>query len=180
MENNTLAKQLCEIVRTRQEADLLKEDLEKLSSALFNTKTNPANEIDLYIPFDKKEKILSLLQTNGIGFQDLDKTQKFLSLIQESLSSIPVISLQIAFEPKKELIGSIQEWFFLKLKREVLLDINIKKELLGGTVIINNGVFRDYSLKKKIEEQFQQKAAKPSDTIQAVKLKFPKLTHGES
>src|SRR3989338_3672354 len=102
MENNALKRQLCEIVRTRQEADLLKEDLEKLSSALFNTKTNLSLEIDLYIPFDKKEKILSIMKTNGIGFEDLEKTQKSLSLIQETLSSIPVVSLQIAFEPKKE------------------------------------------------------------------------------
>lgn len=152
--NNTLKSQLCEIVKTRHEAEFLKSDLARLANALFNTKIDAAKEIDLYVPFDKKEKLLMLFRDNGVNFQDLEATQKFLALTEETLDNLPVVKLQTAIAPRQETIDAISEWFTLQLNREVLLDITVEKDLVAGIVVINNGVVRDYSIKKKINDKF--------------------------
>ena len=169
MDSSNLKHQLAEIVKTKQEAEYLKNDIQKLASALFNTKANITHEIDTYIPFDKKEQFLSLFGQNQITFQDLENTQKFLALITETLNDIPVISLQIAIEPKQETIDTISDWFSQRLNKEVLLDIVVKKELLAGCVIINNGIFRDYSIKKKIEDRFNNVDSVPLDANQNIR-----------
>lgn len=78
-------------------------------------------------------------------FKDLEKeSQKLTSLI-----------LYLAFEAQTPQIESISQWLRKNLQTKLIFEVKIDPDLLGGTALVYKGVYKDYSLRAKIQEQAQ-------------------------
>ncbi len=54
---------------------------------------------------------------------------------------MPVITLTVAFEPNKQMLKSVSEWFVVNTKKQMLFDIRIDRTLIAGAAINYEGKF---------------------------------------
>ena len=146
---------ILQLVRTKDEANEFQKQLDNLLNVLF---TNVPFEVLLreHISYEKQEKLLTLFSKEHVNTKQLPDVQTCLQEIKKIIVQTPVLRLAIAFAPKQNLLEIIATWFLVNTKRPVLLDVIVNKNLIGGAVIEYKGLFKDYSLKRILEEKYQQ------------------------
>jgi len=97
-------------------------------------------------------EILKELEEKDKRYQDPQEQVFFLQLLKNHLKSLPKVKIEIAFEPEKETLEKISQWFKENLKKKVILDLKINPKIIGGAKIEYQGKWRDFSLAKKIKE----------------------------
>ncbi|HVZ11499.1 MAG TPA: F0F1 ATP synthase subunit delta [Patescibacteria group bacterium] len=100
---------------------------------------------------NKKDKFLEILRNNNVDISSTSAISDFFNKIIDMLPNIPVLSLTIAFEPTDKTLENVSEWFLLNLKRQVLLDFKIDKNILGGAIIFSKGKYLDYSIRSRFD-----------------------------
>lgn len=104
----------------------------------------------------KKDLLMKLLRENNISPTAHADVQAFLKKLKESIPTLPVVSLTIAFEPTQETLQSLAQWFVFTIKKNVLFDIQIDINLIAGAKITYNGKFKDYSIKPAFDALVQK------------------------
>jgi len=127
-------------------------------------------EIAKNLLFQKPEILLSEKLKNKVSesfkkeIENLEKEEKYISLekfseffdnFKEFLLKIPIVKLEIAFEPRESFILEINEWFKKNLGKKVILDLFVNPKIVGGAKIEYQGKWKDYSLSKKIEKIYE-------------------------
>ncbi|HSW88847.1 MAG TPA: F0F1 ATP synthase subunit delta [Candidatus Saccharimonadales bacterium] len=143
------------LVRTKDEANEFQKQLDNLLNVLF-TEVPFETLLREHISYEKQEKLLTLFSKERIDTKQLPAVQTCLQEIKKIIAQIPLLTLAIAFAPKQNLLEIIATWFLVNTKKPVLLDIVVNKNLIGGAVIEYKGLFKDYSLKRILEEKYQQ------------------------
>ncbi len=139
------------LVKTKQDAEECINACVNLHAALFSIKDSVENKIDEYFSYGKKNKILSLCRINKITMTSPEEVQHFVMYIKSEIEHLTVINMSVAFEPNEKTINMISLWFLNNINKAVLLDIVYDSKLIGGTIITYNGKYKDYSLRKKLE-----------------------------
>lgn len=75
--------------------------------------------------------------------------------LEDQIKKLKPLVIYLGFEPKQQQIESIGEWLKNNLNQTKLFEIKIDPSLLGGVALVNGGVYRDYSLRTRIQEQSQ-------------------------
>lgn len=142
------------IVQTKDEAIQLQIEIANLIEALFSNK--PFEElVDEQIQYGKKEKLTSLLWKYNIDIKNILQTQHFLQEVKDIIATLPIVTVTIAFSPKKQQITTFSTLLYMHIKKPVLLDIFVDKLLIGGVIIAYNGIYKDYSVKRQVEEKYK-------------------------
>ena len=81
----------------------------------------------------------------------------FFKTLKELLKKLKVIKLVLAFDPTRKTIENIHNFVKNIAGIGYILDIEISEDVLGGAVIIFNGKYYDFTLKKSIEDTFGTK-----------------------
>lgn len=81
------------------------------------------------------------------------KSSQILSLFKKLYSSLKVVKLAIAFEPRHEFIEKVKNWLEGTSGTYTLVDLEIDKNLIGGAIVIANNHYRDFSLVSKIQPE---------------------------
>ncbi len=144
-------------IYTTAELQLFYKEVDQLVSLLFKG-SQPVDEImqDLLSP-EKKENLLSYLQKSNIDLKNPVVLQEELLKIKKLGNNLPVIHLTLAFEPTTAILKNINLWFLRRLQKKVLLDIVLERTVLGGAFISFDGLYKDYTLKTKIDTYFDKK-----------------------
>ncbi len=100
----------------------------------------------------KKDKFIALLRNSRIDTSSSAFLKDFLAKLQKYVTELPTLTLVVAFEPDQKTMEIISEWFLLNLKKHVLFEFKIQKEMIAGAQINFNGKFLDCSLKEKVEQ----------------------------
>jgi len=95
----------------------------------------------------KKDALMKLLRDSKLNGTTATDVQEFLKKLQETASSLPIVSLAIAFEPTEETLQALSRWFLSTLNMHVLFDIQLDTALIAGATITYNGKFKDYSIR---------------------------------
>jgi F0F1-type ATP synthase delta subunit len=143
------------LIRIKDEANEFQKQLDNLLNVLF-TDTPFETLLREHISYEKQEKLLTLFSKEHINTKQLAEVQACIQEIKKNIAKIPVLTLAIAFPPQQKLLEIIATWFMVNTKKPVLLDIAVNKSLIGGAVIEYKGLFKDYSLKRILEEKYQQ------------------------
>ena len=99
----------------------------------------------------KKEFLLKLFRENNVSETTPSDIQAFLKKIQGIITTLPVVTLTIPFEPRDETLKSFSDWFLFTLKKQVLFAIEVDYSLLAGAKVTYNGKFKDYSMREKFK-----------------------------
>lgn len=154
LHNQDLTQNLFETVYTKDDLVLFYKQIDQLIALLFTGDGTLEQKMDSLISKDKKKGIMYYLTFLKTNTQDLVEVKEALSKIQRIGDNIPVVVLELAFEPTETSIKTISSWFIRRINAKVVLDLHYERRIVGGAYIAVNGQYKDYTLQTKIDNYF--------------------------
>jgi len=102
-------------------------------------------------------KIRQTFLKNSLDINDRNTVTGFFETLKKLVKKFKVIKLALAFDPSYKTITNIHNFVKDTVGIGYILDIEVSEDLLGGAVVIFNGKYNDFSLKKSIEDTFREK-----------------------
>lgn len=161
---DTILKQ----VRTTREAEKFTEDLENIFSNLYKVKNKNLDQVlSKSIGTSSSSLIKTLLEENKVLASDLPSCEKLLGGVREEIKSMNVIKITLAIDPSDEIIAHL--WDFINQNfGKALIDLELNESILGGAVISINGKYKDFSLRKSLEEIFLSRKTEIMDSLSSI------------
>lgn len=95
------------------------------------------------------------------SFTEVNSTTT-LSKLEESLKKLPVLTIYVPFEMPDGEAQALGKWLNLNISPNLIIELRINPDLIGGAAFSFNGVYKDFSLmntisknKTKVLEIFQ-------------------------
>jgi hypothetical protein len=98
---------------------------------------------------------LDWLNTYGVQFlSDFQKETFYQSMgkIEQIVSNIKPLTIYLAFDPGDEQIKQIGTKVREVFTQKLVIDLKFNPELIGGSAFIWNGVYKDYSIRSRIQQ----------------------------
>ncbi len=142
---------IIELIKTVEERNELYSEIDLVSQALFREgelKNVLENQISIvlkdYIGEGNARELIS------------DK----LSELKKLLDGLEIVKLNLAFEHSESTVDKIIAYLRKNLSEKIILEIHYEPNILGGVIFEFKGIYRDYTLKTKLEEVFKNKKEK--------------------
>jgi len=101
------------------------------------------------------KKIKELLKQSSISLQDLSACEHFLEDLKQDLSKLIPFTITLAVEPPQPFILQLSDWFKSNISSDLVLDIRVDATILGGLVLMGQGIYSDLSLVRKVDAFFE-------------------------
>jgi hypothetical protein len=75
--------------------------------------------------------------------------------LKTKLRTMRIVQLTLAFQPDEEAIKLFSEWVKKNISPTALIDLQFDKTIVGGALIISDGQYKDYSVRKQLSGRFQ-------------------------
>lgn len=147
-------------IRTVNDKENFSDYLEALKENLF--KQNSFAEIIKSGTSPYPALIKGALQKEGLE-NNKNNLKIMIEKIENELKLLKTINLMLSFEPNESIINAIYSWVTKNLGKKIVLNIEVKPEILGGAVISFNGLYSDFSLKRTLENVSIEKILKKHD-----------------
>jgi F0F1-type ATP synthase delta subunit len=141
---------LRDFVQTREDATNTQQLFNNLSNKLFNESLSSDEILQKELTHKKLDALRKIVFDNGINIEDKTQMGEFLLMLKDTVDSLPTVHIMLAFEPEKSLLDSISEWFYVNIKRPVILDIVVDSTLIAGGIISFNGKVSDHSVNSEV------------------------------
>lgn len=142
---------LSDLFTTKAEATDFLSRLTTISEMFFQTGFNLEIALSQHFGVNKKDRIMEILRTSNISIDSLPTVKDFIFVLMTKISTLPVISLAIAFEPEEQTLKALAEWFFINTHKQMLFDISVDRNVIAGARITYNGKFFDFSIRPTFE-----------------------------
>lgn len=109
------------------------------------------------ISTDSAKKIAEAFSRNNLDINDRDTVTNFLDTLKGLIKKLKVIKLVLAFDPARKTIENIHNFVKDAVGIGYILDIEVLEEVCGGAIVIFDGRYKDFTLKKTIEDVFETK-----------------------
>ena len=139
MESELLSK-----LRTKDDLDILRGELDLLENALYQTNTL-YNDV---IKNDIRSWVSEIILREGK--EDL---KGYIKKIKADLLKLPVLSASINFEPSNSFIEKMSMWLKKNIDEKIVVDLLMNTASLGGIQLSYRGKYLDLSLRKKISAE---------------------------
>lgn len=144
-------------LKTTQEVDELSLELDSLTSALFKSEEMTLEKALSSIRTRSKDMIMEIFSKNNLDSTNKETVRDFLDTLRELIKNFKVIKLILAFEPSQKTIENIHNFVSENIGVGFVLDIEKDESVLGGSVVIFNGKYNDFTLRKTLEKVFENK-----------------------
>lgn len=144
MQNNQDFSEILTMVGTREEYQLLNEELNLLGNSIYKT---GAEGFDVTLKNSVREETSRLISSLNVP----DK-KDLIEKLKKELSKLEFIELTIAIEPTTYFVGKISGWVKNKIGQNIAIDIKVDKEMIAGVILAFKGKYLDLSLKKDLEK----------------------------
>lgn len=144
-------------LKTVREVDDLSLAVDTLISTLFNTSKMSLDKALSSINQTLAKKITEIFEKFNLDMTDKDNVRDFLDTLKDLIKKFKVIKLTLAFDPTPKTIDNIHEFVSENIGIGYILDIEVLEGVYGGAVIMFNGKYKDFTLKKTLDEVFTSK-----------------------
>lgn len=144
-------------IKTVDQANQLASEIDMLLDALFKTEDKAFEKALNSISDVHSQMLREALLKNNINSNNLSMTKEYLDGLKEEIKKLKGIKLSLAFEPSHDSIDNLFAWVIQNLGSAIVLDIAVDKRILGGTIIEFEGKYKNLSLRKTLEEVFEEK-----------------------
>lgn len=151
---------LTDFFTTKPQAVDFSARISSVTSKLYDVNFDLEKELQNQLGIKKKDNFMTLLRDNEIPIESKSDLNNFFDKIRQSVSALPVATLTLAIEPTEDILKSAKEWFVLRLKKQVLLDVQINQEIIAGAVISYEGKYHNSSIKPVFQKVFSQSFSK--------------------
>lgn len=132
--------------------------LKKMEEEFYRTKEQSLSAaVPRIFPKKQAEAILSFCKSNAISLDDFAQVEQLIKTLTEQVTALPVLSVTLSFEPSEETINLLATWVQSNIGHAVLLDIHLDKTILGGAILEWRGIYKDFSLLKKVDSYFKER-----------------------
>lgn len=160
MDNTLILNDILGDIKMIDQLDNFLAEIENVLVSLFKVKNKNINQIlDKTVGKSTAGIIKRLVEQNKIIPSDYPSLKKVLTGLKEDLKKIKILKISLAIDPSQEQIDHIFDWVKENLGKGIILDIDRDESILGGAVISFNGQYKDFSLKRTLEEIFKIKKA---------------------
>jgi hypothetical protein len=109
---------------------------------------------------ERGKKVISMLQSRQIDFSSIPALQDFFTELSKTVESAKIMQVTLAVEPDSEMGQTIVQWGREMFPgQHVVVDWQQDPGILGGIVVVYEGQYLDFSLKKQVDKLFTEKAA---------------------
>lgn len=143
------------LVKTTDEQNELINLIEELIENNFKDKLTPSDNT-LNSKFAKKlwEVVSAAIISEKIS-DDKKSIEKFLNSLLREVRLLNRLRITLAFEPNEITMGKLKRWAETNLSGNLIYDIEIDPQILGGTIIVSDdGKYADFSLSRKFNGLF--------------------------
>ena len=82
-----------------------------------------------------------------------DNVYKIFEDIESQIIKLPIVTIYLTFEPDEATLSQIGQRAKKTFNKLLIFDIKYDPRLIAGAALVCKGVYRDYSLRSKIEEK---------------------------
>ncbi len=155
---NESIDKILSLIQTKSEAGEVLVCLENFSGTLFLSKENVVTaEYFSRLKQELADELVRTFTKDLSSEASRNEIESFLKKLQESLRKCKTLQLTIAFHPDEITIAVFSSWVKKNIANNVLLDIQIDKTIGAGALIIIDGKYKDFSIRKKLADIFQIK-----------------------
>jgi hypothetical protein len=165
--------------KTKSQANDFSARLAVFSEKIYSTTFDLDKELLDQLGMQKKDKFITLLRNSKISIDKPADLKGFVDKLRQYVTTLPVLSLTFAFEPKEQSLKRLSEWFSLNLKKQILFDITVDQTIIAGTTLTYSGKFLDYSIKPKIDQLLQQMIDGTPPISETVEIKTTDTTKNQ-
>jgi F0F1-type ATP synthase delta subunit len=142
-------------LNTTQEATGFVCEIDNFLQSFFKSeKTSIDKEFNL-TGSDFAKKITETFAKNNLDINNQEVISDFFSTLKKLIGKLKVIKLVLAFDPAHKTIEKIHNFVKETIGIGYILDIEVSEDILGGSIVIFDGKYNDFSLRKSIEEAFK-------------------------
>ena len=144
-------------LKTTEEINNLSLEIDDLQTSLFKSEKMSLDKAIDAISVTTGKKITEVFSKNNLDMNNKELVRDFLETLKDLIKKFKVIKLVISFDPTPKTIDNIHGFICENIGIGYILDIEIDESILGGAVVIFNGKYNDFSLRKSLDEVFTNK-----------------------
>ncbi len=144
-------------LKTVEEVNELSQELDSLASSLFKSEKMNLENAMSSIRENSAKIIMEIFLKNKLDLADKETIRDFLNTLKGLMQKFKVIKLVLASDPSLKTIEKIHNFVSENIGIGYILDIEIDETILGGSVVVFNGKYKDFTLRKAIEKVFANK-----------------------
>lgn len=141
-------------LKTTKQATLLASEIDTLTQTLFKSEKMSLEKALTAISATNAQKIMQAFSENNLDTNDKDVVRDFLDTLKSLIKKFKIIKLVLAFDPTLKTIEKIHNFVKEKMGIGYILDIDVSQDLIGGAIVIFNGKYNDFTLRKRLEDVF--------------------------
>ncbi len=148
------------MIKTRDQINELSASIDDFIKMMYSTGSTVINatkgNFEALVEEDFPE-LFDYVKQNFVSLSNREAVEQLLSEYRDSFEDYEEIKLTLAIEPEEKLIQKILDWFSKNIPDtfDYVLEIEKKKNILGGTLISFRGSYTDFSLEKKLDKYFE-------------------------
>lgn len=141
-------------LKTTEEVDDLALEIDDLQTSLFKSEKMSLDKAMETISQTTSKKIIEIFEKFNLDMNDKELIADFLETLKNLIKKFKVIKLILAYDLTRKTIENIHEAVSENIGIGYVLDIEIDESVLGGAVVMFNGKYKDFTLRKSLEEVF--------------------------
>jgi len=145
--SSELFSALAESVNTTEDLRMLQKEVEAIKQSIYSTGKNGKDTV-------LREKVRAKVARIIEPALD-EKPEHILDELLAELKALPIIRMNIAFQPTQSTIEKITDWLRTNTDQKWVLDLVINPDVGAGTILEVNGYYRDFSYKEKMSAAVQ-------------------------
>jgi len=144
-------------LKTTQEVESFVSEIDTLMFEFYNTKGLLIHKVLDSISFGTVGKIMQVFLKNNLDIHNKDTFVNFFQTLKILIKKLKVIKLVLAFDPTRRTIERLHNFVKENIGVGYVLDIEVYRDVLGGAIVIFNGKYKDFTLKKNLEEVYKSR-----------------------
>jgi F0F1-type ATP synthase delta subunit len=157
MDVSALFNSILPYVRTKSELAELNSALDLFLLNMFSTTNNEGRDVFSQLPRELADILRKTFLKQTINLDNRQLIIQTVKSLQEKLGAGKFLQITLAFEPSDSNLTVICDWVRREIDAQMLLDITVDKKIDGGAIIVANGLYKDYSLRKTLLAIFSTK-----------------------
>src|SRR3989338_474310 len=150
MQNNLPSSDIFKNLRTLKETEEFLSQINNTLESLFKIKRGSFSQVlDKNMGAENAQILKKIAEEKKIDLSNHSSLEKLLFEIKQEISKVKVLKLYLAIDPTPQIIENLGE--------DVVLDIERDETILGGAIISFDGQYKDFSLRKTLDEIFKSK-----------------------
>lgn len=141
------------LIRSVDDQEEVKTAVSVLLENLYKTGVN--RNLGYKNEYQKKiiDEIISDLNRKNI--KETPDIENYLNSFLDSLKNMSTVKITIAVSPNNHLLEMLKDWSEKNMEENTIFDIETDPDILGGVILsTNKGLYKDFSLLKKLDDVF--------------------------